>query len=171
MGSAKPATRLLLSPESLDDQRGREMRGYARVTQWLVLAGVLVAVAVTAAGKGSTAASGQARWVITDLGTLGGKSSEAVAINDQGQVIGFSATAKGRNHAFLWREGKLSDLGVLPGGSASGASAINEHGQIVGWSGNANTDAAESVNAARTWTAKRRRSVAGAELGLIRVEG
>ena len=38
-----------------------------------------------------------------DLGTLGGKTSDAVAINERGQVIGQSTTESGRSHAFLWQ--------------------------------------------------------------------
>ena len=38
-------------------------------------------------------------------------------------------------HAFLWQNGVMTDLGVLPGEEDSGASAINNLGQIVGSSG------------------------------------
>ena len=38
-------------------------------------------------------------------------------------------------HAFLWQDGVMTDLGVLPGQEDSGASAINNLGQIVGSSG------------------------------------
>jgi hypothetical protein len=37
----------------------------------------------------------------TPLGTLGGKSSVAMHINDRGQVVGWSQTARGVTHAFL----------------------------------------------------------------------
>ena len=38
-----------------------------------------------------------------------------------------------RDHrAFVWENGKATDLGTL-GGSNSSASAISERGQIVGW--------------------------------------
>jgi uncharacterized membrane protein len=40
---------------------------------------------------------------MTDLGTLpGGKESEAVAINNRGQIIGWSDTRSGEQHAVLW---------------------------------------------------------------------
>lgn len=67
----------------------------------------------------------------TDLGTLGGKSTYAHALNDQGQVVGASETADGHEHAFLWEEGVMSDLGAL-GRNYSSAEAINKSGQVVG---------------------------------------
>lgn len=69
-----------------------------------------------------------------DLGTLGGKESEAVAINDRGQIVGWSWTGSGFgvDHAFLWQRGKMTDLGTL-GGETSEATAINARGQVVGF--------------------------------------
>ncbi len=73
---------------------------------------------------------------IENLGTLGGKYSCAVDLNDRGQVIGNSdmpgSTAESVPHAFLWEAGKgMQDLGTL-GGVRSYARAINNAGQIVG---------------------------------------
>jgi probable HAF family extracellular repeat protein len=39
---------------------------------------------------------------MVDLGTLGGYSSYAAAVNDLGQVVGRSTTASGEVHATLW---------------------------------------------------------------------
>ena len=57
------------------------------------------------------------RGQMTDLGTLGGESSYATAINDGGVVVGFSQIAHSRNsHAFIWRKGSgMKDLGTLGG--------------------------------------------------------
>ena len=48
-----------------------------------------------------------------DLGTLGGDSSQAYGINDNGQVVGVSTLADGvTSHAFLWTEDTgMVDLG------------------------------------------------------------
>jgi probable HAF family extracellular repeat protein len=62
-------------------------------------------------------------WAVEPLGALGGSEcgSEALAVNDKGQVVGRSETAPGSNvwHACLWERdqgGKWSirDLGALP---------------------------------------------------------
>jgi probable HAF family extracellular repeat protein len=75
-----------------------------------------------------------------DLGTLGGDLSEALAINEPGQIVGFSALAGGacggstpNCHAFLWEDGVMQDLGTL-GGGHSVAVAINNAGKVVGFS-------------------------------------
>jgi probable HAF family extracellular repeat protein len=68
---------------------------------------------------------------MTDLGTLGTGESYAWAINNRGQITGYSDTSKGQTHAFLWEGGVMTDLGTL-GGKYSFAYAINDHGQVVG---------------------------------------
>jgi probable HAF family extracellular repeat protein len=72
-----------------------------------------------------------------DLGTLGGDRASAVAINDLGEIVGFSETATGQGHAFLYKNGIMQDLGTL-GGTISNANGINNLGEIVGRSTLAN---------------------------------
>jgi probable HAF family extracellular repeat protein len=72
--------------------------------------------------------------VSTNLGTLGGPTSQAVAINEHDVVVGSSTTSSGKVHGFLW-DGTMHDLGpdFVP-------SAINDAGQMVGSPyGHANT--------------------------------
>jgi probable HAF family extracellular repeat protein len=74
------------------------------------------------------------RWQngkITNLGTLGGRNSEATAINDLGVIVGWSDTRAGTVHAFVWQNGVMRDLGTL-GGTSSRAEDINRAGKIVG---------------------------------------
>jgi probable HAF family extracellular repeat protein len=68
-----------------------------------------------------------------DLGTLGGTRSSAFAMNDAGQIAGTSLLAgDGDAHAFLWQDGRLTDL-AGPGGPPTHAVAMNDAGQVVGW--------------------------------------
>ena len=48
--------------------------------------------------------------LMTDLGTLGGSSSLAVAINERAHVVGVSETSSGQSHAFLWQNAVMTDL-------------------------------------------------------------
>ena len=76
-----------------------------------------------------------------DLGTLGGPDAAASRINDRGEVIGISYTSFVPNSStgiptldpFLWRKGKMIDLGNL-GGTLSGVVEINSRGQVIGLS-------------------------------------
>lgn len=100
---------------------------------WLVSYGVLV--------KAASLHETRAAYTITDIGTLGGVSifHGGGSINNLGQAVGASQThdfTEG-NRAFLWTDGNIQDLGVLPGGRRSVAYGINDRGQVVGFSDNA----------------------------------
>ena len=90
---------------------------------------------------------------VQDLGTLGGPSSWAYAINELGQVAGVSLTADGEQHAFLWNAGAgMLDLGTLPGAISSIARGINDLGQVVGESIFPWDDPAAAKRHAFLWT-------------------
>ncbi len=87
-----------------------------------------------------------AAWTISDLGTFGGSTSMATAINDLGQVVGTAQSAPtivdpltgeqyAFSHAFISAPngGALTDLGQL-GETGSIALGVNDAGRVVGTS-------------------------------------
>jgi probable HAF family extracellular repeat protein len=75
---------------------------------------------------------------ITDLGTLTGDSySSAIAIGNNGMVLGVSVSASFSPRAVLWRDGTATDLNTLvPQDSAlylESACSINDKGEIIGF--------------------------------------
>ena len=73
-------------------------------------------------------------YSVVDLGTLGGTSSMALAINNAGQIVGQADTSSGASHPFLYNPATASmqDLGTF-GGATGSATGINATGQVVGW--------------------------------------
>jgi probable HAF family extracellular repeat protein len=72
--------------------------------------------------------------LVNDLGFMsGGTYSEALGVNDLGEVVGVAAIANTNQHAFLWKNGQYTDLSLWPGGGASSkAYGINNAGVVVG---------------------------------------
>ena len=85
------------------------------------------------------------RWqdgILTDLGTLPGVNfSHATSINARGWATGGSFTAGidpltggPTEHAVLWKDGEISDLGTLGTGVDSAGLYVNNGGEVVGFS-------------------------------------
>jgi probable HAF family extracellular repeat protein len=89
--------------------------------------------AAAAPGQLAAAAPGQVdATTARDLGTLGGSTSRAVAVNARGTVVGTAETASGAEHAFVWdRRTGMRDLGTL-GGARSTATAVSDNGSVTG---------------------------------------
>src|SRR5215468_10497530 len=69
---------------------------------------------------------------MVNLGSLGGTCTNASAMNNAGQVVGYSFLPGDQVlHPFSWKQGKLVDLGTV-GGSSGAALALNDGGDIVG---------------------------------------
>ena len=66
-----------------------------------------------------------------DIGTLGGNAARPADLNNRGQVVGSSTTRHGAEHAFLWDQTGMHDLGAL-GHQGSEAIRINDDGVIAG---------------------------------------
>jgi probable HAF family extracellular repeat protein len=69
----------------------------------------------------------------TNLGSLGGTQTGPAALNNSGQVVGYSYTNDGTGGAFLYSNGSLTNLAALGSlGAYSEATAINNSGEIAG---------------------------------------
>jgi probable HAF family extracellular repeat protein len=77
-----------------------------------------------------------ANGTMTDLETLGGTNSEALGINELGDIVGTSQNSAGAPRAFVWRDGVMTNLNTLiPSGSGwilETATGISDSQQIVG---------------------------------------
>lgn len=81
------------------------------------------------------------RGEMQDLGTLGGPDSIGFYINERGEVAGQSLTNSTPNSttgfptvdSFLWKNGRMIDLGNL-GGTYGAPNVVNNHSQLAGFS-------------------------------------
>ena len=84
----------------------------------------------------ATMAQARSNWTIIDLGALGASGSVALALNNRGDVAGYSrARGPGETgetyHGFLWQNGAMYDLGAPAGSAFAQVSAMNENGTLV----------------------------------------
>jgi probable HAF family extracellular repeat protein len=74
------------------------------------IGGWYYAVATVPSPRGYAAAPNAAA---SDIGTLGGAQTSPLAMNERGEIVGWSLTAAGVRHAFFWRvDGGMIDLGA-----------------------------------------------------------
>jgi probable HAF family extracellular repeat protein len=71
------------------------------------------------------------RYEAIDLGTLGGETAFPLALNDNGQVVGYSMTTDGKQHAFVWANGVMRDISAAED-TKSAAQVITNSGVIAG---------------------------------------
>jgi len=96
------------------------------------------------AAQSAAAAKPAPSWTITDIGALGPRGSIALTINNRGDIGGYSAAIPpgspyDYNHAFLWQNGSMLDLGAQltsrfnpkPGYNQSGTYLVNDRGTAV----------------------------------------
>jgi probable HAF family extracellular repeat protein len=86
------------------------------------------------ADKTETPQPSNTKFIISDLGTLGGGDSYATGINNAGLIVGKSMIGNFvDSHAFIYSNGTMTDLGTLPGNNDNSfAHYINDLGQVVG---------------------------------------
>jgi probable HAF family extracellular repeat protein len=72
------------------------------------------------------------RYFVIDLGTLGGTEATAKGISDNGWIVGSANLAGDQNgHAFLWRQGRMTDLGTLGGPNSQEQWPLNDDLSLI----------------------------------------
>ena len=108
----------------------------SRTWMWMIAVYLFAALAMpvwTAAQEQQQQNKNRLRYVVTDLGTLGGTFAAAEGLNNRGWVEGLSTLAGDQSqHAFVWRNGVMSDLGTLGGPNSNAYYSPNERGEITG---------------------------------------
>jgi probable HAF family extracellular repeat protein len=103
-----------------------------RITMTAVFAALAISAQTIAQDRQEQKPKHFARYRVTDLGTLGGMSSIAFAVNDKGQVGGGANVPGEYQHPFLWtRRAGMQDLGTL-GGLNGNAGGPNDRGELAG---------------------------------------
>jgi uncharacterized membrane protein len=116
-----------------------------------------------------------------DLGSLGGRLSEARAINETGLAVGASTTIEDQNafdspgsSAFSWEDGRITALGLGERHAWGVANDVNDVGMIVGAVGLAEPDAAGNETHAVLWTGQEvldLNEIAALDAGVVLTEG
>ncbi len=91
--------------------------------------------ALTLLGMVAGSALAAPSYTVTDLGTLTeSPSSGAEAINESGQIVGWSGSGPdaGDTRGFIWQDGEMTDLGAFGDEEYSRAFDVNGSAQVVG---------------------------------------
>lgn len=95
------------------------------------------------------AVSAKPLYNVVDLGTAGGGASSAMAINNRGDIVGWSRISSSSTNnvrAVMFDRSDSSNVTVLPSlGGATNAFGINEQGLVVGTSQRPNQGRTEAV--------------------------
>ena len=74
----------------------------------------------------------QTKYVVKDLATLGGTGAVAEGISDRGWVVGSANLSGDQNgHAFLWRDGIMTDLGTLGGQNSQEQWPVKDNRELI----------------------------------------
>jgi probable HAF family extracellular repeat protein len=61
--------------------------------------------------------------------------TQALGLNNKGQVVGFYTDSAGANHGFVYQNGKFSSVDDPKGVGQTTVNGINDKGQLVGFFG------------------------------------
>ena len=99
----------------------------------LAASSLLGALVIAQAPTSSENNSRRSRYIVTDLGNVGGSPGGPHFIANNGLASGAATVPNGSMHAFLWFNGLKLDIGAPGlGGAHSAAFGVNEVGQAVG---------------------------------------
>jgi probable HAF family extracellular repeat protein len=83
-------------------------------------------------GSSMPAQAGSTTYQVTKLPSLGGSSAVGTAMNNNGQIVGYSTTTSGDTHAVIWNSGVPTDIDPGIDSTGSRALGINSSGFVVG---------------------------------------
>ncbi len=94
-------------------------------------------IVVGVGGQGQPHSAYWHNGLVTNIAGLGGRTSEALAVNSLGQIVGRSDTGDGQSHAYIFDGTQVIDLNTLvqpnSGWVLQSAVDINDGGAIVGY--------------------------------------
>ncbi len=106
---------------------------------------------LTAVIAGTAVSALAQEYALFDLGDLGNPhTTHVIGVANSGILVGYSGVGASQSHAFVWRNGRIQDLGVFFG-CCSSAFASNSAGTIAGVS---TSTSSFGSNVACTWDSR-----------------